>query len=132
MATLRLSSHDLSEIVSDYSKITELLSISKQPGYGVFHNGTRQSMFWELSYWKDNMIKHNLDVMRIATNVFDNISNTTIDISGMTKDNVKAIVDLKEICHQLELELIHLPNGKVMKPKANYTLSKKQKKIVCQ
>lgn len=49
---------------------------SKIPGYGVTHNWTKQSISWELPYWKHNLLSHNLDVMRIEKNFFDNIFNT--------------------------------------------------------
>ncbi|GLT26241.1 hypothetical protein SLA2020_013230 [Shorea laevis] len=32
-------------------------------GFGVFHNWVKRSIFWELPYWKDLLIRHNLDVM---------------------------------------------------------------------
>ncbi|XP_012568913.1 uncharacterized protein [Cicer arietinum] len=34
-------------------------------GYGVIHNWTKRSIFWDLPYWKDNLLTHNLDVMHI-------------------------------------------------------------------
>ncbi|GKV39907.1 hypothetical protein SLEP1_g47607 [Rubroshorea leprosula] len=33
------------------------------PGFGETHNWVKRSIFWELSYWGDNLIRHNLDVM---------------------------------------------------------------------
>ena len=34
----------------------------------------KRSIFWDLPYWKTNIIRHNLELMRIEKNVFDNIS----------------------------------------------------------
>ena len=45
---------------------------------------------------------------------------------------MKARIDLKEYCRRPELELQILSNGKVLKPKASYALSKEQKKNVCE
>lgn len=33
--------------------------------YGVTHNWTKQSIFWQLSYFKDNFLQHNIDLMHI-------------------------------------------------------------------
>ncbi|XP_055824120.1 uncharacterized protein LOC129892559 [Solanum dulcamara] len=38
----------------------------------------KRSIFWDLPYWSSNMIRHNLDVMHIEKNVFDNIFNTVM------------------------------------------------------
>ncbi|KAL0314988.1 UNVERIFIED_CONTAM: hypothetical protein Scaly_2900000 [Sesamum calycinum] len=76
------------------------------------------------------LIQHNLDVMHIEKNVFDNIFNTVMDIKGKTKDNINASRDLKIICNRPELELDkHRPN---VMPKAVYTLENEQKRRVCE
>ncbi|KAG8374542.1 hypothetical protein BUALT_Bualt10G0006000 [Buddleja alternifolia] len=46
-----------------------------------------------------------------------------------TKDNVKARLDLQNICKRRDLELKEM-NGKYLKPKASYTLSKDERQIV--
>ncbi|XP_058729647.1 uncharacterized protein LOC131601773 isoform X2 [Vicia villosa] len=124
-----LSGEDVWEEVSFLPKITEV-DPCVCDGFGVSHNWKKQSIFWELPYWKDNLIRHNLDVMHIEKNVFDNVFNTVMDIKGKTKDNAKARKDLKEYCRRKELELHVLPNGKELKPKAKYVLSNDQQKGV--
>jgi len=47
----------------------------------------KKSIFFRLSYWKDNLLRHNLDVMHIGKNVTDNILGTILDIKGKTKDD---------------------------------------------
>ncbi|KAK4397463.1 hypothetical protein Sango_1582900 [Sesamum angolense] len=80
-----------------------------------------------LPYWKTHLIRHNLDVMHIEKNIFDNIFNTMMDIKGKTKDNFNAWKDLKIICKCPELELDgSRPNAM---PKAVYTLMKEHKRI---
>ena len=37
----------------------------KFEGYGLTHNWTKISIFWELSYWSKLINRHNLDVMNI-------------------------------------------------------------------
>ena len=83
-------------------------------------------------YWKDNPIRHNLDIMHIEKNVFDNIFYTVMDVKHKTKDNMKAMMDLKEVCHRYELELQNLSNRIVLKPKASYTSTREQKKTICE
>jgi hypothetical protein len=40
----------------------------------------KKSALFELPYWKDNLIRHNLDVMYIKKNVMDNIIGTLLDM----------------------------------------------------
>jgi len=68
--------------------------------------------------------------MHIEKNFFDNVFNTVMDVKGKTKDNHKARLDLAELYVRGDLELIQLPNGKLAKPKANYTFSPKDVKFV--
>ena len=74
------------------------------PDYGLQYNWTKQSIFWELPYWKDHVVHHCLDVMHVEKNVFDNIMHTMMN-SGRTKDNEKAMMDLEEYCRRHELNL---------------------------
>ena len=64
----------------------------------------KQSIFWDLPYWSSNLIRHNLDVMHIEKNVFENVFNTVMQVEGKTKDNEKAREDLKVLCRRPELE----------------------------
>ena len=73
------------------------------------------------------MIRHNLDVMHIEKNIFDNLFNTIMDLKGKSKDNTKTRMDLKEYCRRKELELIDRGGGKYWKPKAQYTFTREQK-----
>lgn len=89
----------------------------------------KRSIFWDLPYWSTNLVRHNLDVMHIEKNVFDNIFNTILNIEGKTKDNDKSRADLKNLCQRPELEKSEA-TGKY--PKACYTLDTSQKKILCE
>ena len=64
----------------------------------------KRSIFWDIPYWEDLLSRHNLDVMHIEKNFFDNIFNTILNIPGKTKDILKARYDIREICHRPELE----------------------------
>nr|KYP50097.1 hypothetical protein KK1_028172 [Cajanus cajan] len=85
----RLSGEQVWEMVNDIPKITEV-RICKVPGHGRSHNWTKRSIFWDLPYWKHNLLRHNLDVMHIEKNVFENIFHTVMDIKKKTKDNENA------------------------------------------
>lgn len=113
--------------VNHLPKIMERTGREKSVG-----NWTKQSIFWDLPYWRTNLIRHNLDVMHIEKNVFDNIFNTVMDVKGKTKDNLKARKDLQLYCNRPNLELKVRGDGKIVKPKAAYTLSKEQRKLVCE
>ena len=42
----------------------------------------KRSIFWDLPYWSSLLIRHNLDVMHIEKNFFDNLFNTIMNIEG--------------------------------------------------
>jgi len=62
------------------------------------HNWTKKSIFWELPYWQHQLLHHNLDVIHVEKNFFENINNTIMDVHGKTKDNAKSRMDVAEIC----------------------------------
>ncbi|GLT98389.1 hypothetical protein SLE2022_158960 [Rubroshorea leprosula] len=101
-------------------------------GFGVFHNWVKRSIFWELPYWKDLLIRHNLDVMHCEKNFLDNIKNTVMDDKGCMKDNTNARLDLQLYCNRSELELIPQDDGTAIKPNASYVLSRQQRALICQ
>ena len=102
----------------------------KIPGFCESHNWVHRSIFWDLPYWESNLIRHNLDVMHIEKNFFDNIFNTLMD-TDKTKDNLKTRLDLETICSkQRWMSLIQHSSGNYYKPKAPFCLSKKDQKDV--
>ncbi|PKU84418.1 hypothetical protein MA16_Dca002931 [Dendrobium catenatum] len=58
--------------------------------------------------------------MYIKKNVFDNIFNTVMYIKNKSKDNIKARMELKEICRRF------------LKAKAPFTLILNQRRSVCE
>ena len=100
--------------------------------YGVAHDWTKRNIFWELPYWKDNLFRHNLDVMHIEKNYFDNLFNTVMDMSSKTKDNVKARLDFPKHRRRPELHLQESANNKLLKPKASYSFTMEQKRKICE
>ena len=64
----RLSGEEIQLRVSSFHKVHEIGQAIKFVGYGGGHNWTKQSIFWELPYWKNNLLRYNLDVMHIEKN----------------------------------------------------------------
>ncbi|KAJ7959735.1 Transposon protein, putative, CACTA, En/Spm sub-class [Quillaja saponaria] len=129
----RLSGEEVWGRLRRLNQITFGNAFGKQiiSGFGKQHNWAKISIFWELPYWSTNLIRHNLDVMHIEKNVFDNVFNTVMNMKGKTKDNPNGRMDLQLFCKRPELELTNV-NGKLVMPKASYSLSKPQVKEVCQ
>jgi len=69
--------------------------------------------------------------MHIEKNVFDNVFNIVMNVAGKTKDNEKARLDLPLHCLRGDLEMTPLPNRKMAKPKARYTLTSEEATLVC-
>ncbi|XP_010424636.1 PREDICTED: uncharacterized protein LOC104709773 [Camelina sativa] len=57
----------------------------------------KRSIFFVLPYWEFIMLRHNLDVMHIDKNVFDNLRYTLLDDKEKSKDNLSARKDLREL-----------------------------------
>ena len=98
---------EILEIIENYGfkKVTEIDAdgINAQISKNCHCGWKKRSIFWDLPYWKTNLIRHNLDVMHIEKNFFDNIFNTIMNVEGKTKDNAKSREDLKEFCSRPEL-----------------------------
>ncbi|XP_033141288.1 uncharacterized protein LOC117132037 [Brassica rapa] len=95
-------------------------------GYGKHHNWVKKSIFWELPYWENLLLRHNLDFMHIEKIFFDNLINTVLNALGKTKDNAKSRMDLPDLCRRSEL---HMKDDGTM-PVPIFRLSKEEKKIL--
>jgi len=131
VAPPRLSGEELFDVVSEYGDIVFGVQSGKQKfsGFGLTHNWVKQSIFWELPYWKTNLLRHNLDVMHIENNVFENIFNTVMDVKGKTKDNIKARLDVALFCNRKNMKLV-CDGSRVAKPRASFVLEKNTKLLV--
>ena len=87
------------------------------------HDWVKRSIFWELPYWKTNILRHNLDVIYIEKNVFENIFNIVMDVKGKTKNNIKARLDLAFFYNRKNIELV-CDGSRVAKPRAIFVLEK--------
>lgn len=66
----RLSSTKVWNNDCDLSKFTYYGKTFKNQGYEDIHSWTKRSIFWDLPYCKDNLLRHNLGVMHIEKNSF--------------------------------------------------------------
>ncbi|CAH9097982.1 unnamed protein product [Cuscuta europaea] len=98
-------------------------------GYCDTHKWTKRSIFWELPYWKDLLIRNNLDVMHVEKNVFDNIFNTVMDFTHKTKDGLASRKDMTIWCDRPELAVDLEYVGKKI-PRAVYQLTAPQRESI--
>jgi len=100
-------------------------------GFGLTYNWVKRNIFYELPYWKTNLLCHNLDVMHIEKNVFGNIFNMVMDVKGKTKDNIKTRMNIALFCHRKNMKLVYV-GSRVTKPKASFVLNKNAQLLVYQ
>ncbi|KAK3219241.1 hypothetical protein Dsin_013211 [Dipteronia sinensis] len=102
----------------------------KIAGFGTSHNWNKHSIFFQLPYWRTLELRHNLDVMHIEKNVYDNGLGTIFNIDGKTKDSLNARLDLQAMDIRCELHPVD-NNGKIVLPTACYALTNEEKKMIC-
>ena len=80
------------------------------------------------------MIRHNLDVMHIEKNVFEQIINTIMSVKGKSKDDINSRKDLAMHCKRRKLNLQVIDDGvggrREVMPTAPYVLRKEQRKVL--
>ncbi|KAL5579288.1 hypothetical protein UlMin_011730 [Ulmus minor] len=110
----------------------------KHPNYGGVKrkrgddelNWRKKSIFYELPYWADIELKHNLDVMHIEKNVCDSLLGTLLADPHKSKDTDSARCDLAKLGIRHELHLFEDGN-KLMKPAAGYTFPEANRRKFC-
>ncbi|XP_021746191.1 uncharacterized protein LOC110712080 [Chenopodium quinoa] len=126
-----MSGEELWECVKDLRKATDgpdLIKLLKKEKKGWF----KQSTLWELPYWKHLLICHNLDVMHIEKNFFDQLIHTVMDVKKHTCDTLSAWNDIAKYCKRPQLHLQEDNKGKEVMPKAPFALDKAQRKVLCE
>jgi hypothetical protein len=73
------------------------------------------------------MVHHAIDVMHVEKNVCEALINTLLDISGKTKDTLKARMNLEEMKLRKDIHHETLENGSKKLLTTCYTLSKQEK-----
>ncbi|XP_060202488.1 uncharacterized protein LOC132630922 [Lycium barbarum] len=86
----------------------------------------KKSIFWDLPYWKNNLIHHFLDMMHVEKNVCDNMLFTVLGDKKRSKDNLQARKDLQAM--RIKEKLHPYPNSSKFPPSC-FTMKKEQKYI---
>jgi hypothetical protein len=90
----------------------------------------KQSIFWELPYWKDLDVCHSIDVMHVEKNVCESLLETLLNLDWETRDHGHTRADLKKMGIRPELWLNDSVKGTEL-PTSCITLSKHVKKEFC-
>ncbi|XP_040369295.1 uncharacterized protein LOC121051221 [Rosa chinensis] len=91
------------------------------------HNWKKKSIFYELPYWKDNLIRHNLDVMHIEKNICDNVLFTILGVAGKSKDNLNSRRDLELMGIREQYHLKRRESGTEYADPAEFEMNNKGK-----
>jgi hypothetical protein len=101
--------------------------------YNEQHKWTHKSGLTRLSYYDDQLLPHNIDVMHTEKNVDEALWATIMDILDKSKDNVNARVDLGALCDRPNQEMKPHSGGKTWRrPMADFVLRRAQWKEVLQ
>ena len=88
----------------DLKKVTEVDAYDINRGISQSCGWRKHGIFCDFPYWSSNLIQHNLDVMHLEKNLFDNLFNTVLNIHGKTKDTLKSRQELNTYCRWPELD----------------------------
>jgi hypothetical protein len=87
--------------------------------------------FWYLPYWKVFKIGHPIDTTNVEKGIFESTISLLLDVPSKTKDGLNAHKDLQAIEIREELHPQERPNRKAYLPPASYTLTTKEKRVIC-
>uniref|UniRef100_A0A2N9HD91 DUF4218 domain-containing protein n=1 Tax=Fagus sylvatica TaxID=28930 RepID=A0A2N9HD91_FAGSY len=90
-------------------------------------NWKNVSILYELPYWMNKKLKHNIDVMHVEKNISESTFGTMLGIDGKNKDTDKARMDLKKMNIRQDLHLKERPDGSYVKPQAIFSLTPKER-----
>ncbi|XP_042467274.1 uncharacterized protein LOC122050439 [Zingiber officinale] len=131
----RLSGYEMyeevREVLTDYKK-----DDIKKRHNGEFHlpsetNWKKKSIFFELPYWMDNLVPHNIDAMHTERNFMENVLSTILGIAGKSKDHLNVRCDLKEMGIRKALHPTLMASGKEHILPTKFTMSKDEKLVCC-
>ena len=86
------------------------------------------SIFFDLPYWKDLLVRHNLDVMHIEKNVYESLIGTLLNIPGKTKDGENVMLDMVTMGIRESLKPVSEEGKRTFLLAACYTLSRSEKR----
>jgi hypothetical protein len=121
-----LTGYEVYEMVKD---VHVVLGKQKRTGKNTSEDDMwkKQSIFWELPYWKDLDVHHSIDVMHVEKNVWESLLGTLLNTDGKTRDHGHAWAYLKKMRIRPELWLDDSVKGTEL-PTSCITLSKHEKK----
>ncbi|XP_063942812.1 uncharacterized protein LOC108203257 [Daucus carota subsp. sativus] len=92
----------------------------------------KKSIFFELPYWRKNLVRHNLDLMHIEKNICDKILGTLLNLGGRTKDHLSARKDLQEMGIRKALHPLRIGDTNQYEIRAAiFDMTKKEKELFC-
>ncbi|XP_058100727.1 uncharacterized protein LOC131245347 [Magnolia sinica] len=102
---IRLTGVEVESIVSKLNVQWGKIGKRKQSGTGGREQNDdaestcflKRSILYDLEYWKDIPVRHNLDVMHIEKNVCEILIALMLNTTGKTKDDANARRDLKRL-----------------------------------
>jgi len=120
------------DAIFDQVKEFEVVFGKGQPhaDLGKDHSWKKRSIFFELPYWKDILVRHNLDAMHIEKNVCDSLLSTVVGVLPNSKDNLKSRKDLQLMNIRKDLHPHNGPNEGKFKPAA-FWMKKNEQKNFC-
>jgi hypothetical protein len=95
-------------------------------------NWSQKVSLYELPYWSNLKLAYNIDVMHVEKNICDNILGTLLEMEGKNKDTANARIDLQNLGIREDLHLKPDGKGGMEKKKAEYNLTKENKKRFCE
>jgi hypothetical protein len=122
-----LTGHEVYEMVKD---VHVVLGKQKRTGMKTKEDDMwkKQSIFWELPYWKDLDVRHSIDVMHVEKNMCESLLRILLNTDGRTRDHGDARVDLKKLQIKPKLWLDDSVKGTEL-PTSCITLSKHEKEF---
>lgn len=130
-APARLTGNEIKEVLGGYENIFGK-GKGKRKVCCEENPWNKKSIFFDLPYWSDNLIRHNLDMMHIEKNICDSVLGTLLNIGGKTKDHVNARLDLQESGIRKDLHPTTSIDGKHLEIRpAIFDMTKKEKELFC-
>jgi hypothetical protein len=80
---------------------------------------------------EDQFSHHNLGIMLIEKNVFENIFNTVMEMKGKTKKNIKAKTNIYLFYHCKKMKLVY-DGSWTTKPNASFGIEKNAQLLIYQ
>jgi hypothetical protein len=124
-----LTGHEVDEMVKD---VHVVLGKRKRTGKNTEEDNMwkKQSIFWELPYWKDLGVRHSIDVIHVEKNVSESLLGTLLNTDRKTWDHGHAWANIKKMGIRPELWLDESVKATEL-PTSCITLSKYEKKEFC-